>query len=280
MLAAGGKVGYFSGDIKRLSDDMKLIKPTMFPCKLNPTRLLWYCSNRNFLGVPRVLNKIYGKIFENVNSSAVKSWLLNTAYNSKRKQLENKIFDNHTFWDYLIFNKIRALLGGHVRLIPVGSAPINGKVLDFLRCALGCHVRLEMIEMLPFLTFFLLDSGRLWTNRMRVCLYGDIDRRLHYRSEEWKFKIWIQLKLNHLGHVGVPLNAVSIKLIDVPQMGYFVSEGKGEVVVKGSIVFKGYYKDENKTREVLDEDGWLHTGDIGMFTPVCGKQTCPSIIQF
>lgn len=40
----------------------------------------------------------------------------------------------------LIFNKIRALFGGHVRLIPVGSAPINGKVLNFLRCALGCHV--------------------------------------------------------------------------------------------------------------------------------------------
>lgn len=33
VLAAGGKVGYFSGDIKRLSDDMKIIKPTMFPCK-------------------------------------------------------------------------------------------------------------------------------------------------------------------------------------------------------------------------------------------------------
>ena len=79
-------------------------------------------------------------MYENVSSSKIKSWLLQKAYESKRNQLENRIFDNHTFWDYLIFNKIRNLLGGHVRLIPVGSAPMNGKILDFLRCALGCHV--------------------------------------------------------------------------------------------------------------------------------------------
>lgn len=35
VLAVGGKVGYFSGDIKLLSDDMKIIQPTMFPCKFS-----------------------------------------------------------------------------------------------------------------------------------------------------------------------------------------------------------------------------------------------------
>nr|XP_046919477.1 long-chain-fatty-acid--CoA ligase 5-like [Dermatophagoides farinae]XP_046919478.1 long-chain-fatty-acid--CoA ligase 5-like [Dermatophagoides farinae] len=211
-LAAGGKIGYFSGDIKRLSDDMKIIKPTFFPC------------------VPRVLNKIYSKIHENVSSSAIKSWLLKTAFESKLRQYENGIFDNNTFWDLLIFNKIRALFGGHVRLIPVGSAPINGKVLNFLRCALGCHIL----------------EGYGQTECVSAATVTSIG---HYETD----------------HVGVPLNAACIKLVDVPDMDYLVSQGKGEVLIKGSIVCKGYYKDPKKTQATIDQDGWLYTGDIGKF---------------
>ena len=59
-----------------------------------------------------------------------------------------------------------------------------------------------------------------------------------------------------------------VKLTDVPEKEYYAKDGKGEVCARGMNIFMGYYKDEEKTAESLDEDGWLHTGDIGMWLPV------------
>jgi long-subunit acyl-CoA synthetase (AMP-forming) len=51
------------------------------------------------------------------------------------------------------------------------------------------------------------------------------------------------------------------------QLNYCVTDPAGEVWIRGPSVFKGYYKDQEKTNEDLDKDGWFHTGDIGRWNP-------------
>lgn len=86
-----------------------------------------------------------------------------------------------------------------------------------------------------------------------------------------------------LGAVGPILPGTLCKIAD-----------DGEILTKGKHVMKGYYHDEEKTRETIDEDGWLHTGDLGtitngrlrvtgrkkeMFKTAMGKYVVPTIIE-
>ncbi len=62
--------------------------------------------------------------------------------------------------------------------------------------------------------------------------------------------------------VGRPLPGVAIRVVD--RTGKDVETGvAGEVLVRGFNVMKGYFEEPEQTAEVLDAEGWLHTGDIG-----------------
>jgi long-chain acyl-CoA synthetase len=68
---------------------------------------------------------------------------------------------------------------------------------------------------------------------------------------------------NRPGSVGRPLPGVEVQLVD--EDGEPVLEGdSGEIWVRGANVFAGYWRDPDATAQVLTDDGWLRTGDIGV----------------
>lgn len=71
------------------------------------------------------------------------------------------------------------------------------------------------------------------------------------------------------GHIGGPISTSKIRLRDVPELGYSHADDppRGEVQAKTSHSFKGYFKQPEKTKETIDDCGWVSTGDVGMILP-------------
>ncbi|EFN60000.1 hypothetical protein CHLNCDRAFT_29209 [Chlorella variabilis] len=137
-------------------------------------------------------------------------------------------------FDKIIFSKIKEKLGGRVRLVVSGGAPLSRHVEDFLKVGMCCRV--------------VQGYGLTETCAASFIAVPEIS--------------------DHSGTVGPPQPVLSFRLQAVPEMNYdpMATPPRGEVIVKGPSVFTGYYKAQDKTDEVLEKDGWFHTGDIGELT--------------
>ncbi|KAK8356429.1 hypothetical protein V6Z12_A05G354200 [Gossypium hirsutum] len=88
---------------------------------------------------------------------------------------------------------------------------------------------------------------------------------------------------NVLGSVGHPIPLTEFKVVDSETGEILPLGSKGIIKVRGPPVMKGYYKNPLATRQALDEDGWLNTGDIGWIAPhhsVGRSRRCGGVIVF
>jgi long-chain acyl-CoA synthetase len=177
------------------------------------------------VSVPRVFEKIYAKVMDNVLSSSglkrkIFFWAINVgktwgALKVSGRDIPAPLRFKRNLAHKLVFAKIIARTGGRVRFFVSGGAPLSKDIAEFFY-AIGLVI-LEgygLTETAPALSINTFEAIRF-------------------------------------GSVGKPVPGVRIKITP-----------DGEILAKGPNIMKGYYKKEAETREVF-EDGWFKTGDIG-----------------
>jgi len=235
MLASGTAVGYgsamtmtdTSNKIKKgTKGDVSVLKPTLM------------------ISVPAILDRIRDAVFKKVGEKGgLTKKLFDFAYNRNLAAIEGSWFGSwapeRMIWDNIIFKPIRAMLGGRVRFVLCGGAPLSSDTQRFMNICLGVPV----------------GQG-----------YGLTETCAGAAFSEWDD--------TSVGRVGPPLPCCYVKLVSWEEGGYTISDSpmpRGEVVVGGYSITKGYYNNDAKTNEVykVDEKGmrWFYTGDIGQFHP-------------
>lgn len=205
---------------------------------------IYYVSNRDkldevikeikphfFAAVPRFLEKAYEQIIERSQAKGklvarLVNWAIKLGKRYKGSKKMNLLYwIKLLFADVLVYRIWRKGLGGKVEGIMVGAAALNPE-LGRLFSAAGLEVRegYGLTETSPVVSFNRFEPGGV-----------------------------------RFGTVGIPVPGVEIK-IDNDTID---EEGVGEILVKGPNVMLGYFKKEEETKKVLEEGGWLRTGDVG-----------------
>jgi len=185
--------------------------------------------------VPLILDRIYKNIVDSV---------------AKRGKNFQKVFDfcyrYKLYWtksnkptpivDKVVFNKIKALLGGRMRFAITGGAPLSPETHEFIRTCLG----ITLVQ----------GYSMTETTCSGTCMEPTDDS---------------------VGRVGPPMAGIEIKLVNWEEGNYRVTDRphpRGEICIGGPTVAKGYFKLDKQTEESFFEEGgkrWFRSGDIGVF---------------
>ncbi|KAK9474253.1 eukaryotic long-chain fatty acid CoA synthetase (LC-FACS) [Dipodascopsis tothii] len=185
-----------------------------------------------FTTVPRLLTRFESAIrAKTVDAAGVRAAIARRGIETKLFNLDHFETQNHAVWDRLVCRKVRLNAGmSRCTSIISGSAPLSPDTHRFLRAAFGITV---------------VQGYGLTETHGAVVLSQEAD----------------------LGvlHCGPPGLTTEVRLRDVPALNYFVTDKphpRGELLIRGFTVFREYYRDPERTAEVLDADGWFSTGDV------------------
>ena len=225
MIACGSEI-YYAESVDTVSKNMPEVKPTVM------------------ISVPRLFEKIYNLIIKSVEEgSNAKKAIFHWAVEVGRKYSEGRrgfVAIQKRIADKLVFDKLKQRTGNHIRLFVAGGAALPPDIDLFFKCA-G----------LPILQGYGLTET---SPVMAANKPGD----------------------ETVGVVGSVILGVTVGIQSL-QNGEILAEvsgedyptsvtcESGEILCKGPNVMKGYWKNEEATREMIDSEGWLHTGDVGRF---------------
>ncbi|ODV96933.1 hypothetical protein PACTADRAFT_39681 [Pachysolen tannophilus NRRL Y-2460] len=151
------------------------------------------------------------------------------AYKSKIAMKNYKIPGTFIL-DSLIFKKVKQATGGHLHVIMNGGSPISGDTQRFVSTLIA-----------PMLLGYGLTETTANTT---------ITPPEHFEYD-------VQ---------GALTGAITVKLLDVPDAGYFAKNNQGEVAIRGKCVTPEYYLNEEETKNAFNDEGWFTTGDIAEWT--------------
>ncbi|CAI5972403.1 unnamed protein product [Closterium sp. NIES-64] len=230
-VSVGGSIGYGSPlTLVDMAPKVKLGTKGDAP-QLRPTLMV---------AVPAILDRIRDAVRRKIATAPpVRRTLFNLAYSRRLAAIEGSWFGawgvERLFWDLLVFRKVRAAVGGHLRFMLSGGAPLSPDSQRFMNICFNIPI----------------SQG-----------YGLTETAAGGTFSEWDD--------SSVGRVGPPIPCNLIRLIDWEEGGYRTTDHphpQGEILIGGPNVSLGYWKDKEKTAEVFSEDAqgmrWFRTGDIG-----------------